>query len=91
MSRSVELKDILVVIGAFAYVVCPLDFDFIPGLGWIDDAAVVGWAMKYFANKKNTVPPPQHPHYQQPAHRQDEIIVAKSADDVIDVDWRKVR
>lgn len=33
-------KCLLLVIG-FLYVVCPLDFDFIPLLGWLDDAYVL--------------------------------------------------
>jgi uncharacterized membrane protein YkvA (DUF1232 family) len=31
----------LMVVGAALYVICPLDFDFIPVFGWIDDAIVI--------------------------------------------------
>jgi len=36
-----SLKKRLLVLACVAYVVCPLDFDFIPIIGWIDDAAVI--------------------------------------------------
>ena len=37
-----------VIAGALAYLILPIDFlpDSIPGLGWIDDAAVIAIAMK---------------------------------------------
>jgi uncharacterized membrane protein YkvA (DUF1232 family) len=34
------------VIGSTLYVLCPLDFDFVPFFGWIDDAFVVWLAAK---------------------------------------------
>lgn len=37
---SIAEKAVLIVL-CVAYVVCPLDGDFIPFLGWIDDAVVV--------------------------------------------------
>ncbi len=30
------------VVGCILYVICPLDFDFIPIVGWIDDVVVIG-------------------------------------------------
>ncbi len=33
----------LLVIGCILYVICPLDFDFIPIVGWVDDVAVIGY------------------------------------------------
>lgn len=44
-------------VGAAAYFVCPLDFDFIPGIGWLDDLAVAGFAIKQFlaAGKTSTI------------------------------------
>jgi uncharacterized membrane protein YkvA (DUF1232 family) len=34
-------KKWLLIAACIAYVICPLDFDFIPFLGWLDDLAVV--------------------------------------------------
>jgi uncharacterized membrane protein YkvA (DUF1232 family) len=40
------------------YVVCPLDFDFIPVIGWFDDAFVAYWCVKqYFASNANSAAP----------------------------------
>jgi len=41
-----NLKTIAWVAGALLYVICPFDFDFIPVVGWIDDAFVVWLAAK---------------------------------------------
>jgi uncharacterized membrane protein YkvA (DUF1232 family) len=41
----------LIAIGAIIYIVCPLDFDFIPVLGWVDDAAVGYYAYKAITGK----------------------------------------
>jgi uncharacterized membrane protein YkvA (DUF1232 family) len=42
---------ILIAIGAIIYIVCPLDLDFIPVLGWVDDAAVGYSAYKAITGK----------------------------------------
>lgn len=44
-------KDFLILIGAILWVVCPFDGDFLPVLGWIDDAGVIGFAITHFYNK----------------------------------------
>ena len=44
---SNQTKCILAIGGAVLYVVCPLDGDFIPFLGWVDDAGVVALCVKY--------------------------------------------
>ena len=44
---SISKTDMAIIVGAILYVISPIDAipDFIPVLGWIDDIAVVGWAM----------------------------------------------
>ena len=44
---SISKTDMAIIIGAILYVISPIDAipDFIPIAGWIDDIAVVGWAM----------------------------------------------
>jgi len=44
----IDSKTFLVIAGALAYVVLPTDLipDFIPGIGFIDDAFVIGWTIK---------------------------------------------
>ena len=44
------------IIGCVVYVICPLDFDFIPFLGWIDDAFVI-----YLTYQKLHEPPQAGP------------------------------
>ncbi|WHY87858.1 YkvA family protein [Neobacillus novalis] len=46
--RNVSTKTIITVIGALLYFVSPLDLipDFLLGIGFIDDAAVIGYALK---------------------------------------------
>ncbi|MFJ5713542.1 YkvA family protein [Neobacillus sp. NPDC093127] len=46
--RNVSTKTIITVIGALLYFVSPLDLipDFIIGMGFIDDAAVIAYALK---------------------------------------------
>jgi uncharacterized membrane protein YkvA (DUF1232 family) len=41
--------NILIALGALLYVVCPFDFDFVPVLGWVDDAAVAYIAWRHIA------------------------------------------
>lgn len=36
---------------ALIYVICPLDFDFIPIIGWIDDAAIVAIVYKFVSKE----------------------------------------
>src|SRR4051812_3882037 len=36
----------LIVLAAAIYIICPLDFDFVPILGWVDDVAVGYYAYK---------------------------------------------
>lgn len=78
-SSNELLMDILVVAGVLAYFVSPLDIvpDVIFPLGFIDDAAVVGSAVKYFMNKRKKLPlPPRQ---------------ASADDDVVDVEWRRAQ
>ena len=35
---------------AIAYCICPLDFDFIPVVGWLDDVGFLGYAGYKWAN-----------------------------------------
>jgi uncharacterized membrane protein YkvA (DUF1232 family) len=53
--RQVSKGTILTVIGAIIYFVSPLDLvpDFIVGLGILDDAAVIGFALKKIASELN--------------------------------------
>lgn len=34
---------------AFLYVICPLDFDFIPAIGWVDDVFVAMTGIRKFS------------------------------------------
>ena len=45
---KIDTKTYLTIAGALAYVVLPTDLipDFIPGIGFIDDAFVMGWTVK---------------------------------------------
>lgn len=49
---SISNKDMAIIVGTIIYVISPIDVipDFIPVIGWIDDIAVVGWAMKSLKN-----------------------------------------
>ncbi len=40
-------------IGAAAYVICPLDFDFVPVVGWIDDIVVAYCCIKKWRQAKD--------------------------------------
>ncbi|MGL4986604.1 MAG: YkvA family protein [Treponemataceae bacterium] len=44
---EVKASDIAILIGAIIYVISPIDAipDIIPGLGWVDDIAVVGFVL----------------------------------------------
>lgn len=46
--RQVSRATIVLSLGAVAYLLSPLDaiFDFIPVLGFVDDAAVLGWVLR---------------------------------------------
>ena len=46
--REVPIGTIAAIVGALAYVLCPLDLipDFIPGIGYIDDAGVLALCIK---------------------------------------------
>ena len=45
---KIDKKTFLVIAGALAYAALPTDLipDFIPGIGFIDDAFVIGWTVK---------------------------------------------
>jgi len=45
---SIDTKTLVIITGALAYVVLPTDLipDFIPGIGFLDDAFVIGWTIK---------------------------------------------
>jgi len=45
MSNGVKCA--LAIGGTILYVLCPLDGDFIPVIGWLDDIGVVGLCVKY--------------------------------------------
>jgi uncharacterized membrane protein YkvA (DUF1232 family) len=51
--REVSKRNLLTVIGAIIYFVFPFDIipDFITGLGILDDAAVIGFAIKKISNE----------------------------------------
>jgi len=55
----VDKKTYLTIAGALAYVVFPIDIipDFIPGVGFLDDAFVLGFVIKHLSNEIN--------HYRQ--------------------------
>jgi uncharacterized membrane protein YkvA (DUF1232 family) len=52
---KLDKKTYLTIAGALAYVVLPLDVipDFIPGVGFLDDAFVLGWVVKNMAEEMN--------------------------------------
>lgn len=47
--RDIPSESLAVVVGGLIYVVSPIDLipDSIPGLGFMDDAAVMGWVIKH--------------------------------------------
>lgn len=53
--RELPWESIVHVVGAIIYFVSPIDLipDFIPGLGYIDDAAVIAWVMVAIKNDIN--------------------------------------
>lgn len=46
--RSVPVESLVVIVAGLLYVLSPLDVvpDAIPGVGFLDDAAVIGWVLK---------------------------------------------
>jgi len=50
---KISNKTFVTIAGVLAYVVLPTDLipDFIPGIGFIDDAFVIGWAFKSLADE----------------------------------------
>ena len=46
--RKVPLKTIAAIVGALAYILCPVDLipDFLPGIGYVDDAGVMALCLK---------------------------------------------
>ncbi|WP_456488919.1 YkvA family protein [Caminibacter pacificus] len=50
---SIDKKTYLIIAGAIAYVVLPTDIipDFIPGVGFVDDAFVIGMVVKQLKNE----------------------------------------
>ena len=51
--REIPTKTILAIIAAIVYFVSPVDFipDFIAGLGFADDAAIIGFTIKQIADE----------------------------------------
>lgn len=41
-------------VGATIYVICPLDFDFLPLIGWVDDVAVSYMCIKQWNKAKRS-------------------------------------
>ena len=52
---AVDKKTYLMIAGALAYVVFPIDIipDFIPGVGFLDDAFVLGFVIKQLSDEIN--------------------------------------
>lgn len=46
--RKVPLKTIAAIVGALAYILCPVDLipDYLPGIGYVDDAGVMALCLK---------------------------------------------
>ncbi len=42
---KIKSSTILIAIGAIIYTIIPLDFDFIPVIGWLDDITILGYAL----------------------------------------------
>ena len=50
---SLEKSTYMLIAGALAYVVLPIDIipDFIPGVGFVDDVFVLGWVIKTLSDE----------------------------------------
>ncbi|MFV0530454.1 MAG: YkvA family protein [Flavobacteriales bacterium] len=42
---KIKSSVMLIIIGAVIYTIVPIDFDFIPVLGWLDDITIIGYAL----------------------------------------------
>lgn len=42
---KIKGSTILIVLGAIIYTIVPIDFDFIPVIGWLDDITILGYAL----------------------------------------------
>ena len=53
--REVSIRSIFIFLAALAYIICPIDLipDYLIGLGQIDDAAILGFAL-FFLEKDLT-------------------------------------
>ena len=49
-------KNALMIAGTALYVICPLDFDFVPLLGWLDDVALVVYTAYKIKNATPQLP-----------------------------------
>ncbi|MCA1843338.1 MAG: DUF1232 domain-containing protein [Actinobacteria bacterium] len=51
--RKIPLDSLILVVAAVVYVVTPVDAipDFIPGVGYLDDAVVVGFVVKFLRDE----------------------------------------
>ena len=54
--RDIPPDSLALVVGGLLYVVSPLDLipDVVPGIGYLDDAAVVGWVIKSVRQELDT-------------------------------------
>jgi hypothetical protein len=55
ISGKAGLKEFAALLGGLAYILFPIDFlpDFIPGVGWLDDAAIFTLLVGYLYRKAN--------------------------------------
>ena len=50
------MKNVFMALGCALYVICPLDFDFVPLLGWIDDVALIVYTAYQIKNTSPSLP-----------------------------------